>query len=530
MTKIVIKILALSFFLMILSCSNGSELSGGSNQTDNAKVQISAIYPNGDPAEGAVIKIRPVDYYSTPNTIIDQADSIDSNGSVSFNDWDSGIYIVEIRDTANQASLFKIELDSVYFDTVTLFPCGSVKGNIETDGHGGTIYALGTENQTSVDSNGDFRFSNLAEFNNYSLKFISTDNEYLSQQLDSIKVVRDSTTEISFPSQWLYNRKCIINTSSSGVYIDDTLYNFPLLITLNSNNFNFDSVNMQGEDIRFFDSDNNLLKHEIEFLNTNSKNAAIWVLVPEIQPDNSNQYISIKWGNSLAKTVDFSGQVFNSSNNFKGVWHFNNTYNDATDLNNRGTSVGSASIDSLGVIGQGLHIYSNGSYVSINNESNFDITGDLTISAWVKPDSLSKYTWNDAVLSKGTSAYTLSRATGKDVLALTTFPNGGTNTISADGFTQLNDLKLHYITGVKRNDSLYIYTDGVLEGTVYQPNDIALNDHPILIGAKDTTTVPIDVFHGLIDEVRISDTQRSENWIKLSYENQRGNSSLLIFE
>lgn len=518
--------------LSLLSCTGGSELSGGSNQTDNAKVQVSVIYPNGNSAEGAKIKIRPADYIAN-DTTQDFPDSyLDSTGSILFENLINGEYIAEISDSSHKMSIINFNVydstDTIIIDTLN--NSGSLSGSIETDGDSCIVYIQGTENKCIVTNDGVYRFEYLAEFNNYTLLYYNNKTSTPIQTIDSVKVLSDSLLIHNFTSNWKYFKNIKINTSSSGTLIQDTLSNFPLLIKLDSSNFNFNQADDTGNDIRFFTSDSISINFEIEYYSSTKKEALLWLNISSILPNNNSQYITMKWGNINASSKSNSSAVFSESNHYIGVWHFGENFNDATALKNHGNKIGFIEFDSTSAIGSGIHLYENNSYIELDNESNFDITDDITISAWVKADSLSKYSWNDAILSKGEDAYSLSRAIGKDVFSMTSKPEELSSSLSAEGFTQLNDLKLHYLTGVKRGDSLFIYTDGNKEGSYYHPQKISQNDSPLLIGTKSTTNQVVDIFHGLIDEVRISNIGRSSSWIKLSYENQKLNSNTLQFQ
>lgn len=518
-------------------CSGGSELSGGSNQTDNAKILISAVYPSGVNAEGAFIIIRRKDF--TPSGVLDSTNTgfLNNSGSFISENLDTGIYLVEIKDSSHLSIVTEFVItdttDTLFLPTDTLTLPGSLSGKLETDGYCGNVSILGTEYICPVDSFGIFSFNTISAYKNYRLKFKSDNESAAIQIFDSVKVIEDSSTQLEIVSKWLYEKKITINTSSSGGNISESITNFPLLIQIDGDSsFNFDEAKDNGEDIRFFDQNNKRLNFEFETYNKSNSYTAIWILVPLIEGNNDSQFVTMKWGNEDAVYDSSFSLVFSESNNFKGVWHFgtNTKFSDATDGKNHGTAIGSTSISEFGYIGDGCHVSEQNSYVKIANESNFDLTDNITISAWIKADSLSDYTWNDAVLSKGKDAYSLSRGIGKDVFSISVMPSGETTAKTADGFTQLNDLKYHYITGTKKGDSLIIYSDGVEEGRLYQSGSIATNDHPLIIGAKSILDNPIDVFHGIMDEVRISNSSRSAAWIKLCYESQKVNQNVTKFK
>lgn len=533
MNKRQLYVLLLSFLLLQLACSSGNEVTGGSNQTDNAKVLISAVYPSGEAASGASITIRPRDYISDGVNDTISLTLLNDSGKYFYEILDTGTYLLEIRDSLNNSAISELLItdttDTLILDNDTLLAPGSISGKFETDGYSGFIAIPGTEHFLNIDSTGDFKFDNIPQFNRYSLYFQSDNSLIEPQLIDSIEVSPENTTIITTPSNWKFEKKILINTLSSEGAITEDLFNYPLLVNLKSSNFNFTEAQDSGKDLRFFDTNGKPLNFEFEQYSKSNEAAIIWVLIPQIVINSDTQHIIMKWGNESAISNDKFIGAFKESHGFKGVWHFNSDVYDATDSKISGTVFGDASIDQSGVIGHGFHIYENNSYIEIDNESHFDIIDELTISAWVKPDSLSSFSWDDAILSKGVDAYSLSRATGKDVFSLQTLPNGDNTTVTADGFTQLNDLKLHYISGVKRGDSLHIYTDGIKEGVIYQPADIATNNQPLLIGAKTNTSNPIDVFHGLIDEVRISNIGRSDSWIKFSYASQKEGQSIITF-
>jgi hypothetical protein len=54
--------------------------------------------------------------------------------------------------------------------------------------------------------------------------------------------------------------------------------------------------------------------------------------------------------------------------------------------------------------------------------------------------------------------------------------------------------------------------------------------NPMSIGRSGSRGESTALFAGIMDELRISGTSRSADWIKLIYENQRENSSMLEFK
>ena len=68
-----------------------------------------------------------------------------------------------------------------------------------------------------------------------------------------------------------------------------------------------------------------------------------------------------------------------------------------------------------GKVGGALEFDSDGDYVQIGNESAFDITGPITIAAWIKVNNFDKR-WQ-AIVTKGDTAWRLQRTGGVDIVA-----------------------------------------------------------------------------------------------------------------
>ena len=121
---------------------------------------------------------------------------------------------------------------------------------------------------------------------------------------------------------WAHAAKIMLNTTVNGANAGETELNFPLLIRLTSLNFNFKQAKPKGEDIRFVRQDNSVIPYEIEWWDTTTSVASIWVKVDTVYAHNNNQFITMLWGNSAAKTNSSSSAVFDTAKVFKafGIW------------------------------------------------------------------------------------------------------------------------------------------------------------------------------------------------------------------
>ena len=106
-------------------------------------------------------------------------------------------------------------------------------------------------------------------------------------------------------SQFTNSQKLILNTSSSGTNSD--IQNLPVLVKLDKT-FDFTKVKENGADIRFTTSDGKNLPYTID--KWDKKEAQIWVLVPLVKANNSEQFITFYFGNDAASSQDDEVSVF----------------------------------------------------------------------------------------------------------------------------------------------------------------------------------------------------------------------------
>ena len=177
-------------------------------------------------------------------------------------------------------------------------------------------------------------------------------------------------------------------------------------------------------------------------------------------------------------------------------------------------------IQTDGIIGKAQDFSSD--HLNCGTDSTLNISDTLTIEAWVNPDSLSTVHQN-SIVDRGISYWFLVLVNSR--LAFLRFNSGGFGLIStletiptgtythvAVGFDTYDPLEVKlYINGE-------LSIEGSLDGLIDNTNSA------VLLGDRGPNVHPFD---GIIDEVRISNTERGAAWIKASYKS--GRDSLLSF-
>jgi len=185
-------------------------------------------------------------------------------------------------------------------------------------------------------------------------------------------------------------------------------------------------------------------------------------------------------------------------------WKFDdgsgNTAVDSSGNAHNGTLLGDTSwVD--GIDGAALAFDGDGDYVDIGKDPSFDITNQITVSAWIKVNAFDR-DWQ-AIIAKGDRAWRLQRNAVESTLefACSGLVVPGTDWGNVFGTVDVNDGHWHHVAGVYDQEKLYLYIDGNLDVSAEAPGTIRVNDEPVYIGENSQT--PNRFWNGLIDDVRI---------------------------
>jgi len=146
-------------------------------------------------------------------------------------------------------------------------------------------------------------------------------------------------------------------------------------------------------------------------------------------------------------------------------------------------------------------------YVEVTNESAFDISNEITIEAWIKPNSLSG---TQGLVSKnfGNNAHPYQIRIVNDEILFGFYSNtiGWQPTETYNANLQVGEWT--HIACTYNMQYVKIYVNGVQKASSNKTFEIPLNDQPLEIGR--TKDVNFEYFSGIIDEVRIWDIALAE--------------------
>ena len=332
-----------------------------------------------------------------------------------------------------------------------------------------------------------------------------------------------------YPGGWLYRKPLSIGAGN----ISSNLTSFPVLVSLTSDTDLADDAQADFDDILFTAADGTTkLSHEIEKYNETTGELVAWVKVPTVS-SSVDTIVYMYYGNGSAGDQRDAVNVWDA--NYKAVWHLKEDpsgtspqMKDSTSGLSHGASSGTmTSGDQVaGQIDGSLDFDGSDDYLELGSVGAGDplrLNGsDVTISAWFNQHSAGdRY---QRVVDKSDGGF------GQNGYSLWIDPWGTSQYISigVDGNEYRSSFGIYdydtwtHVAAVITASDYYIYVNGVLDtsasfdsGSAQQPPATTTN---MRIGTWNHTTGR--EWDGYLDEVRISDIERSADWLTAEYYNQ----------
>jgi hypothetical protein len=313
--------------------------------------------------------------------------------------------------------------------------------------------------------------------------------------------------------------------------IDATLTHFPVLLKLGSSvgisskdvRSIFDEVGANSKKIAITKSDGETqIYGEIERWDNTNKVAEIWVSKSDLEISSSaDTILYLYYDNSKADDTDFIGDT--QSTPAKNVWDSNfklrsdmkdkttSTIEDSSSNENHGTKKGANEPNQAdGKIGKGQSYDGSDDKIDIASTTDFAFgTGDFTVSFWIylRANPTSKTFWELASFTSGLLYDHTSTNTTKIYVQ-------GTERISYSGFPTLNTWVKVDLRRSGTSLKLYFNNSEVASGT---SSDNITHGASRIGGANYAA----DRFtNAIFDEFRISNSARSDAWIKAELNTQ----------
>ncbi len=282
-----------------------------------------------------------------------------------------------------------------------------------------------------------------------------------------------------------------------------TLTNHQVAVTLDTASLiEQEKIFATGANIQFRDMQGVELNYWFDPVTLNTTNTLIWVKIPLLSAYSTNRLFLCYGGDATTSPGDFDVTMSRNPvrDGLVASWPMDQgsgtSLVDATTNGLHGTISGAAwaGIDSVFTTGDSLSFNGSSSYVSVPDSSRLDITGQISLSAWIYPRTVK----SESVMRKGPGSsgvyYLYISGSGAVRLAI--------NNIGWDtgGYTLPATGRWYHVVGTYNGQHRRIYVDGELRNEIAQAGVISANNYTLTIGQRGDSA---EYFSGDLDELRI---------------------------
>lgn len=562
MVRSTVVALSLAACVYLGGCNTGSETG---NPTKG--LTGSVLTSDGLPAARTQVILVPDDF--NPLELIDgrsselHIDTTDAKGRFGFTGVDTGRYNLEALSLAN-GSRFRIRDIAVdgavgVIPEQTLRTCGSVSAALEgaADTSTGYVYIPGTTFFRKVESaSGVIAFDSVPPGRIDSLLYGSLQGTSESKAFAwNLDVLPEASVKSSGPYlAWTHSTTLHLDTRPDAVRITEKVAHIPLRFALNAAAFDFSAMRTDGSDIRITNENGEPLPCELQLWDPVAKSGEVWVLMDTVFAD-SLQKVRLHWGYAGAAAMPAAwpqGSVFSLADGYAAAWHLDEDpfmagqlMKDHSGRRNDGTAMNFREAGGAvsGVLGSALLLDGRTQFLASGKE--FSNPNVYTYGGWIKTTTVAGgriFDFTNRDTSTATNFWdrlihmymdgTVINGVYPPLVPGTPMPTDGTYKILR-GTAPLNDGRWHHVAARLSGQGQALFVDGVKvaeDPATVEAENISgfwrLGFGYLSDWAPAGTSTN---FQGAVDEVWITHAERSDDFLKLTFANQRPGSSLLKF-
>jgi len=339
--------------------------------------------------------------------------------------------------------------------------------------------------------------------------------QYNNQRFQNTFYTVDPNEEFAdwYDPTWSYRKTITI----ANAQVPEYQINFPVLMNFTDSDLR-DNAQSDGSDIVFTATNGRVqLDHEIEKYDNSDGTLVAWVKVPQLY-SLTDTTLYMYYGHGVTESQENPTGVW--TNGYESVYHLNDDFEDSTD-NNR-DAANSGSVDAVGLLAdaQDFEGTDGSDHLDLGT---WNVSGDeITIQSWAKFESFSE---SSRLISKASSSspddhvYGLAMDnSGRPYFFLMLCDDDDCETSILTDSSIFESGKWNLVTGTYDGSWMRLFVNGTQvastsdSGNLGQNNwDIYAGNNPILLDRD---------FDGLLDEIRISSSARSGNWLTTEFNNQ----------
>lgn len=322
---------------------------------------------------------------------------------------------------------------------------------------------------------------------------------------------------------WKYRKEIDLDLSPAAADVPGTVQNVPVLVRLSLGNFNyFNDVKADGADFRAIDGDDKTpLKFHIERFDAQNQLAFIWVEVPRLTGGLKTDKFFLYYGNSDASSASDPAGTFDADQAL--VLEFGQSQGlpqDVTAYRNN-PSASTATLVPASLIAGGAH-FDGGQSITVPASPSLRLLPGqgITASAWVRVAGAQQQAYLVALADQGREL-----VLGIDGMhAFARYTDGSAPVTVTQTGSELSSGDWHHLALTAGGGQLILYVDGVAAGQAA----VRLQE----IGGALTVGGSAQAAHylsGDVDEVAVSKSVRSPDWIKAVARSEGSSAPLVVY-
>jgi biopolymer transport protein ExbB len=321
-------------------------------------------------------------------------------------------------------------------------------------------------------------------------------------------------------NDWKYRKEIGFDLSPTGGDVAGTPQDVPILVRLSLANFSyFNDTKPDGSDFRVVAGDDKTpLKFHFEKYDAQNQMALLWVRVPQLTGGSKTDKIFAYYGNADAPSAaDVPGTYDASQVLVLSFAEASGLPLDSTAYKNN-SSASTATLSPASLIGGGAK-FAGSETITVPASPSLRLVPNqgLTVSAWLRIEHAQR----SVVFALSDQGKVIELDVEGSKLAVRAAFGGAPVTVS-----QSSDLTLsqwHHVALSAGNGKLTLFVDGVASGSA--PITLEEVGGQFTIGSLGNARF----LTGEVDEVEISKTVRSADWIKASARSQGMDTNLVLY-
>lgn len=317
-----------------------------------------------------------------------------------------------------------------------------------------------------------------------------------------------TAAQAAWNPEWKQRARIGLNTASDGAATSAPADNVPVLVRLHTGNFSFVDAKPDGSDLRFIAADDKTpLKFHVEKFDGLNELALVWVQVPQLAAGQKDAHVWLYYGNPTAAAGSEPRATYDAAQAL--VYHFSEREGQPQDstANANHATRSTAKPGAAGLIGGSLVFEGAQELVLPATPSLKAGANGYTVSMWVKPtEAMDASLYAQADVASGLR---LSLRGGKFVA------ESGALAASSSAPVAIGAWQ-HVAVVVK--EGLALYVNGV--------ESARASGAPVQLGGAGVVGKE---FKGEIDELQVSATARSADWLKLAALSQGQEQKLVSY-